>query len=62
MWGPIVDTWERAEAQVKKTRNQGRTGRTMTIEQFIGFATIGVVLLVVGMMSYILGYDAGEDE
>lgn len=35
----------------------------MTIDQIIGFAIIGVVLFVaVGVVCYVLGYEAGRGE
>ena len=35
----------------------------MTTEQIIGFAIIGVVLFVaVGVVCYVLGYEAGRDK
>jgi hypothetical protein len=35
----------------------------MTTEQVIGFTIIGIVLFVaVGVVCYVLGYDAGSDE
>ena len=35
----------------------------MTTEQIIGFSIIGFVLFVaVGMVCYVLGYEAGSDE
>ena len=35
----------------------------MTTEQIIGFALIGIVLFVaVGVVCYVLGYDAGRGE
>lgn len=35
----------------------------MTIDQIIGFVLIGLILFVaVGMVCYVLGYEAGSDE
>ena len=34
----------------------------MTTEQIIGLALVGFVSFAVGVVCYVLGYDAGSDE